>query len=101
MEGATRSIRAYIRTVAGPPFDASVEIPPVLTFVADGAGGVADAETGSSWDVTRGVAVAGRLRGAALLKAPYVTAFDWSWKDFYPATTFWPPDQLLEDTPDG
>ena len=43
-----------------------------------------DRETSSSWDVARGIAVDGPLRGTVLQQVPYMTAFDWAWQDFYP-----------------
>ena len=43
-----------------------------------------DRQTGSNWDVARGIAVDGPLRGTVLQQVPYMTAFDWAWEDFYP-----------------
>ena len=50
-----------------------------------------DAQTGSTWDVTRGIAIAGPLRGEVLQRVPYITAFDWAWEDFFPHTQFYLP----------
>ena len=43
-----------------------------------------DRQTGSNWDVARGIAVDGPLRGTVLQQVPYMTAFDWAWEDFFP-----------------
>ena len=43
-----------------------------------------DRQTGSTWDLARGIAVDGPLRGTVLQQVPYMTAFDWAWEDFYP-----------------
>ena len=48
-----------------------------------------DRQTGSTWDVARGIAVDGPLRGEVLQRAPYITAFDWAWEDFYPHSEFY------------
>ena len=47
-------------------------------------GQLVDRQTGSTWDVVRGIAVDGPLRGTVLQQVPYMTAFDWAWEDFYP-----------------
>jgi len=54
-----------------------------LTFV-QGDGKVQDEETGSTWQMERGVAVEGPLKGQALRSVPYIPAFDSAWRDFYP-----------------
>jgi hypothetical protein len=54
-----------------------------LTFV-QGDGQVRDEETGSTWQMDRGVAVGGPLKGQALRSLPYIPAFDSAWRDFYP-----------------
>ena len=43
-----------------------------------------DVETGSTWQMDRGVAVEGPLKGRALRSVPYIPAFDIAWRDFYP-----------------
>ena len=48
-----------------------------------------DVETGSKWDATTGIAVAGELTGNVLQRVPFVTAFDWAWEDFFPETAFY------------
>jgi hypothetical protein len=61
-----------------------------LTFQLEGEQ-LVDAETGSSWDIGRGLATAGPLRGEALQAIPGSTAYDWAWLDFYPDTDFYTP----------
>ncbi len=62
----------------------------VLTFRAEGDD-VVDGETGSRWDVARGLAVSGPLRGQGLLALPVTSAFDWAWLDFYPESEIYQP----------
>jgi len=50
-----------------------------------------DVETGSTWDITRGLATAGPLRGENLQPVPGSTAYDWAWLDFYPDSGFYEP----------
>jgi hypothetical protein len=61
-----------------------------LTFRAEGAT-LIDEETGSTWDVARGLAVDGPLRGSVLQGVPSSTAYDWAWRDFYPDSEFYAP----------
>jgi hypothetical protein len=60
----------------------------VLTFRLDGEK-VVDEETGSIWDITRGLAIEGPLTGSGLTAVPSMSAYDWAWLDFYPDSTFW------------
>jgi len=48
-----------------------------------------DEETGSTWDPTLGIAIAGTLKGEALRPIPYVPAFPSAWADFYPQSEFY------------
>lgn len=61
-----------------------------LTFRAEGDK-LVDAEIGSTWDVTNGLATAGPLKGQSLQPVPSSSAYDWAWLDFYPETTFYEP----------
>ena len=47
-------------------------------------GQLTNRQTGSIWDVARGIAVDGPLRGTVLQQVPYITSYDWAWEDFYP-----------------
>jgi hypothetical protein len=55
----------------------------ILTFVV-GDGTVQDEESGTTWQMDRGVAVEGSLQGQVLRRVPYIPAFDSAWRDFYP-----------------
>ena len=61
-----------------------------LNFLAEGDD-LLDAETGSKWDIARGLAVEGPLRGEVLQAVPSSTAYDWAWRDFYPDSEFYGP----------
>lgn len=54
-------------------------------------GGWQDIETGSGWDLQRGLAISGELAGLSLQPVPTLTSFDWAWNDFYPFTGFYTP----------
>ncbi len=60
-----------------------------LTFTREFDESISDVETGSTWDVRRGVATAGPLRGAILRRAPFISSYDWSWVNFHPETDLW------------
>ena len=49
-----------------------------------------DIQTGSVWNVARGIATDGPLRGQVLRSIPYITSYDWAWEDFYPHSEFYP-----------
>ena len=83
----TRDIKVYLRRVSTPLADESA--PAELRFVVDHSGRVTDTETGSEWDTAHGVATEGSLKGTILQSIPYVTSFDWAWKDFFPHTAFY------------
>lgn len=50
-------------------------------------GHVRDDQTGSTWDLSRGLALDGPLRGTALRQIPALTCYDWAWVQFYPQAT--------------
>jgi len=72
--------QAYLRTVDGL----------ALTFTIQGDN-IVDEETGSTWDLSRGLAIDGPLAGQGLQAVPSLSAFDWAWIDFYPQSTFYQP----------
>ena len=82
----TRDIAVYLRKIGGDPDGPSAS---EAVFRVNGDGAVIDLETGSVWDVGRGIATEGVLKGAVLQQIPYVTAFDWAWLDFFPHTSFY------------
>lgn len=77
----TRAVFVYLREVGER----------VLTF-AERDGAWQDEETGSAWQMERGVAVDGPLQGEALRAVPYVPAFPRAWDDFYPSSRWYGED---------
>ncbi len=74
---------------AQPLRDNAREAPESLTFSASEVDRrIADNQTGSLWDVETGVAVSGPLAGNVLQRVPFISSFDWAWKDFYPDSEF-------------
>lgn len=59
-----------------------------LTFRSEGEM-MSDEETGSKWDITRGLATGGPLGGTALQAVPSLSSFDWAFVDFYPQGEFY------------
>ena len=78
----TKAIRAFLRIVGQDE----------LAFTLQGDT-LVDQQTGSTWDIDRGIAVDGPLRGEVLQRVPYITSFDWAWEDFYPHTEFYRGDE--------
>ena len=74
------NFHAYIRQVGDQ----------VLTFTLEG-NKLVDEETGSTWNITRGLATGGPLMGEGLQGVPSSSSFDWAWEDFYPETHFYEP----------
>ena len=54
-------------------------------------GELVDQETGSLWDITRGLTIDGELEGQLLLPIPGLTAFERAWFDFYPDSEVYGP----------
>lgn len=57
-----------------------------LTFRRGKKGVVTDRETGSRWDLARGMAAAGPLKGTRLEELPVQPAFWFAWSAFFPNT---------------
>ena len=74
-----RDIRIFDRRVDGQ----------MLTFQKSGEE-LRDLETGSVWNPVNGLSLTGESAGEKLNQIPYTTAFDWSWRDFYPDSSFYP-----------
>jgi hypothetical protein len=64
----------------------------VLTFEWNGET-LIDVETGSTWNLSRGLALSGPLQGRSLQQVPSSSAFDWAWLDFYPESDIYSPPQ--------
>lgn len=62
-----------------------------LTFEIQGDQ-ILDLETGSTWDLSRGLAVDGPLQGEGLQSVPGSSSYDWAWRDFYPNAEFYSPN---------
>jgi hypothetical protein len=75
---ADNNFHAYIRQAAGQ----------ALTFRMQN-GELVDEETGSVWDLGRGLATDGPLKGESLQPVPGSTSYDWAWVDFYPESAFY------------
>lgn len=84
----TREIDVFIRKAQGEKAEAA-GAQGELNFEVNSEGLITDTETGSIWDIRLGVATGGPLRGALLQRAPFISAFDWAWRDFFPRTDFW------------
>ena len=79
VQAETRDIKTFSRVVDGE----------ALTFtLVDEL--LVDDQTGSTWSPANGLALDGELQGRFLTPIPYTPAFDWSWRDFYPAARFFP-----------
>ena len=76
----TKSVHVFLRRLGGQEMEFTLQ-----------DGNLVDAETGSSWDLARGIATSGPMQGSVLQRVPYITAFDWAWEDFYPHTLFYKP----------
>ena len=78
VDGATGTVRAYLRRVADR----------LLNFEPAGEDALRDRETGTLWSAANGLALSGPLAGQALSPVPWTSAFDWAWRDFYPESAF-------------
>jgi hypothetical protein len=80
---ANDSFYAYVRRVGEH----------TLTFRQEN-GELVDEETGSHWQIARGLATAGPLRGEGLQPVPSLSAFDWAWFDFYPDSDLYQSEEM-------
>jgi hypothetical protein len=55
------------------------------------AQGVQDVQTKSMWDLQRGVAIEGPLKGTRLKAVPAIVSFTKAWGRFHPDSTHWEP----------
>jgi len=77
---ADNDYRTYLRTVGGE----------TLTFYWENEV-LKDLESGSSWDITLGMATEGPRKNHVLQHVPSLTSFDWAWRDFYPESVIYRP----------
>ena len=59
-----------------------------LTF-ENSENGIADRETNSTWDLKRGLATGGELKGIRLEAVPAIISFTHAWTRFHEDTTMW------------
>jgi hypothetical protein len=78
VDPAKSQVHVYLRQVTGRQ----------LTFVLQD-GTVRDEETGSTWEMSNGLAIDGPLQGQALRTVPYVPAYPSAWEDFYPESRWY------------
>ena len=74
----SKAVNVYLRRVGDRELEFSLR-----------SGSLVDAETNSSWDFSAGTALEGPLEGRTLQRLPYVTSYDWAWRDFYPHSQFY------------
>ena len=77
----TKAVHSYLRQVGEQALEFELQ-----------EGVLVDVQTGSVWNVARGIATDGPLRGEVLRSIPYITSYDWAWEDFYPHSEFYPDD---------
>ena len=78
-------------------FDSSTGTPVIHVRQSDGqelhffekTSGVFDVETGSEWDLLRGVAVRGLLKGKQLTTLPAMISYIEAWRRFHPDSQSW------------
>ena len=76
----TRNVHAYLRQTEER----------VLTLKLDETGEyLVDAETGTKWNISRGLPKDGGPNAEGLLLVPYISSFDWAWLDFHPGSEFY------------
>ena len=76
--GETKSVHTFLRQAGNQELEFRLE-----------GNALVDVQTGSTWDLARGISVDGPLRGEVLQRVPYITSFDWAWEDFFPHTEFY------------
>ena len=73
VDAETKAVRVYLRSVANRELEFTMQ-----------DGQLVDGQTESTWSAATGIALEGPLQGESLRQLPYMTSFDWAWKDFYP-----------------
>ena len=77
-DAATKAIHAYVRKVLDDELNFTLK-----------DGNLVDDRTGSIWDSATGIGLEGPLKEQTLRQVPYMTSFDWAWRDFYPHSQFY------------
>ncbi len=60
-----------------------------LEFTTGDGGVIVDRQTGSQWQIAKGIASAGPLKGKSLTPALAIISYAKAWKTFHPETTIW------------
>ena len=78
-DAATRNVHVYLRQLDDR----------VLTLKLDETGQfLADVETDRQWRLSNGLPTTGDPQTEALYLVPYISSFDWAWRDFHPRSQF-------------
>ena len=86
-DAATRNVHVYLRRFGDQ----------VLTLsLTENGDYLIDAETGTHWDIARGLPQKESSIDGGLLLVPYISSFDWAWRDFHPESSFFPEYQGIE-----
>lgn len=56
-------------------------------------GHIVDVETGSTWDLRKGLAIEGELKGTQLEALPAIPTFNKAWAKFHPNSITWPAEE--------
>ena len=83
-DAETESVHSFLRTAA------SQELEFTLRDES-----LADVQTGSKWDLDKGIAVDGPLRGEVLQRIPYIINYEWAWVDLYPHAESYGTGQVI------
>lgn len=80
-ETDSRNVHVYLRQINDR----------ILTLSLDESGRyLVDSETNTLWGIANGLPKDGTFGQAGLLLVPYISAFDWAWRDFHPRSDFFP-----------
>lgn len=83
-DAETESVHNFLRTAANQELEFTLRDE-----------SLADVQTGSKWNLDKGIAVDGPLLGEVLQRIPYTTTYEWAWEDFYPHTEFYGTGQVI------
>ncbi len=76
----TRQVYAYLRQAENRVLDLKVDAATQQLI---------DVDSGKAWDLARGLPQENNPATEGLLPVPYVSSFDWAWRDFHPDSTFY------------
>ena len=64
-DAESKSVHSFLRTAANQELEFTLRDESLV-----------DVQTGSEWDLVKGIAIDGPLRGEALQRVPYISAYD-------------------------